>query len=400
MNTANIWLKMRAAGLREIDRSLEQIEQLLIRSELNIVEVLVLEGRCRELRMARWLIGNVPHKRSPKVSKTTSSRLIKVFKDNQSLWSNLHTFTIQSLGELENQTPTPLEIDILKQDKKRELIDIILQEFALLLEELQNSEVDTVQLLAKMPIILSDLWRTTTTKFLGKYYTLNYEGLDVEIVHVLIEDRKIVEAAIIHKIPLAYDLFNYLIFQSPLVINNTLYEAQTPEAIAQAQIILHNLVIQIANAVMQPLLNHFADVEEIKQKFYDYRLIPTRELERFRNNLSWHYRLESYWGEAQAIYESRFYLFTFTNTGIKKVDIYASRRHELVKLSGIPFLVTLLLELQDAIAPRLRSVTAFIGTGLVYLLKNVVGKGIGLIGKGILQGIGDSFSVGRRGDRL
>jgi len=167
MNTpTNIWLKMRTSGLKEIDRSLQGIQQQLIRSRLNIVEVLVLQGRYRELRMAKWLVGNVlfPNRLSTNISsKTRSSTFISVFnvKKNQSLWPNLYTSIIQSLEtSLENQTPTPLEIDILKQDKKRELIDIILQEFSLLLKELQNSELDAIQLLAKMPIILSDLWRS------------------------------------------------------------------------------------------------------------------------------------------------------------------------------------------------------------------------------------------------
>jgi hypothetical protein len=272
-----------------------------------------------------------------------------------------------------------------------------------LLAELQNSQLESVQLLDKMPVILSDLWRSATTKFLGKYSILNYEGQDIELVNVLLGDQKIVEVAILNKIPFGFDLCSYLLFKTSLVINNTVYDAQTPEAIAHAEIILNNLLIQVANAVMQPLLNNFADVEEIKQKFYSYQLIATREVERFRNNLSWHYRLESYWGEAQAIYESQYHLFTFTSSGIKKLDVYAHRRQELMKLSGIQFLVTLLLELYDAIAPRLRAITAFIGSGFVYVLKNILGKGIGLIGKGILQGIGDSFSFSRerrRGDRL
>jgi len=408
--------------LKQIDTALKAIEQQLISSPLNVIEVLVLQGRCRELRAARWLISRViypskdlknPKKIStPTKSKSKSSAISSQnYLSYESLYESLYESIVECLGmSLENQTSTPLEIDVLKEDKKRELLFMILQEFGLLLEELQNSqfnakksEQNLEKLLEKIPLILSDLWRSATTKFWGRYYTLKYEGKEIELVNELLKDRPIIEVAILSKIPFVFDLFSFLLFETDLVINNTTYEAQTPQAIARAKSILSNLLIQVANAVMQPLLNHFADVEEIKQKFYSYDLVTTREVERFRNNLSWHYRLENSWGEPQAIYESQFYLFTFTTSGIKKLNVYASRRHELVKLSGIPFLVTLWLELQDAIAPRLRAITAFIGAGLVYVLKNILGRGIGLIGKGILQGIGDSLNWGkvrRRSDRL
>lgn len=159
----------------------------------------------------------------------------------------------------------------------------------------------------------------------------------------------------------------------------------------RAETILQNLLIQLANGVVQPLLNRFADVEEVKQSFYDRRLISTREIERFRNNLSWKYRLENYTGEPEKIFESRYELFVLVSRGIAKISVYAPRSQELKKLSGIPLLVTLVLELRDAIAPRLRAAIAFIGNGFVYVLTQVIGRAIGLIGRGILQGLGGAL---------
>lgn len=37
---------------------------------------------------------------------------------------------------------------------------------------------------------------------------------------------------------------------------------------------------------------------------------------------------------------------------------------------------------------------AWVGKGVVYLLTQVIGRGLGLIGQGILQGIGQSVSSG------
>ena len=131
----------------------------------------------------------------------------------------------------------------------------------------------------------------------------------------------------------------------------------------RAELILDNLIIQIANAAIQPLLNHFADVEEVKHKFYRYNLIATREIERFRNDLSWKYRLEKYVSDPQLIFESRHVLFALSNPAIRKLTIYAPRTQELQQLEGVQLAITLVLELQDAIAPRLKSAITFLGNG-------------------------------------
>ena len=148
---------------------------------------------------------------------------------------------------------------------------------------------------------------------------------------------------------------------------------------------------------MQPLLNNFGYVEEIKQSFYDGKLISTREIERFRNDLSWKYRWDSYFVEPKAIFESRFWLYVLGDSGIKRISIYAPRNRELAQLSGWQLALTLVLEARDAIAPRVRAVISLLGAAVVFVLTQVIGRGIGLIGRGIIQGIGNSFQDSKFG---
>jgi hypothetical protein len=128
----------------------------------------------------------------------------------------------------------------------------------------------------------------------------------------------------------------------------------------------------------------------IKQRFYDRRLLSTREIERFRNDLSWRFRVDRYVAEPRAIFESQYRLFVLSDYGIERLNLYAPRTEELEALSGIQLAVTLALETRDAISPRLKSAIAFLGSGIVYVLTEVIGRGIGLIGRGILKGIGKS----------
>jgi len=395
ITVAQIRMRMRTLSFWQIDATLKEVEHLLNNPELNLLEIWILEGRRRELFAAKWLMNHLLWLPSDRQSAERLTQPLINDLTAPTPWALIYQTTLKNIDlGLENLTSTPLEIDILKPAKKQELLRLILEQFQLLINELAEAEINSNQLLEKIPTVLSDLWQAAISRFLGKYYQINYEGQAIELVNVLLQDQDLVRSAILAKIPLVFELCQYLLFQTPLIINNTAYDFETPAAIARSQVILDNLLVQVANAVMQPLLNHFADVEEIKQKFYDYHRMATREVERFRNDLSWRYRVEIYWGEPQAIYESQFQLFTLANSGINKIRIYAPRNRELAKLTGVRFLVTLLLELEDAIAPRLQTIMSFIGSGIVYLLKNVIGKGLGLIGNGILQGIGASFGDG------
>ena len=66
-------------------------------------------------------------------------------------------------------------------------------------------------------------------------------------------------------------------------------------------------------------------------------------------------------------------------------------------MTGLPWLITITLEIRDAIAPRVKALVGLIGNGAVYILTQVIGKGIGLIGRGIIQGVGNSFQEAKYG---
>jgi hypothetical protein len=107
--------------------------------------------------------------------------------------------------------------------------------------------------------------------------------------------------------------------------------------------------------------------------------------------------LERLYLEPKNIFESQYKLFTMTGRGIRQTLIYAPRTTELTDLSGLPYVVTLVLETRDAVAPRLRSVLSFMGNSVVYLLTELLGRGIGLVGRGVLKGLGNVWQDPRAG---
>lgn len=450
--TAKVWKKLRyqlgKSGLRQIDRALSEAnsdladcQESFAKNDLtSVLNLAITRGRRRELVTARWLVsqllpnslerengqsgssesGGIPKgDRASEASNTQdgqnseqslairneSALTVRYPVRSSELQSVLFNATAAKLesSPLLNVSEIPLEIDILRLGKKRELLYIVLRKLEAIIEELRFARIQPTELSKKRSSILNQLWQESLTDFIGKYYELKAiegnvvsnnieeETIAIEVVPLLLRDARIVGVFILDKIPLVEQLLGHLLFQFPLIIDNVSFGAGTIEAMQRAEALLQNLIIALANAVVQPLLNNLADVEEIKKSFYDRSLISTREIERFRNSLSWRYRLKEYVEEPKAIFESSFWLLAISDRGIQKVLIYAPRRDELVKLSGIQLTMTLVLETRDAIAPGVRAVVSFIGSGVVYLLTQVVGRGIGLIGRGIIQGIGNSM---------
>ena len=415
---AIIRANLRLSGLRRIDQALTEVEANLANPNRDRmgdrmgdrITKIVLAGQARELNAARWLVDRLwGEKTAPAIDSANndpqiyeevasfeleiSDRKINPLAVQASLWDK----TVKKLqSSLLNSSKTPLEIDVLKDEKKRQLLYIALRQVEQSITDLRFAQISPSQLALKIPDILKSIWQETVINFFGKYYALNdIANAEVNVVDVLLNDVVIIEAEFLEKIPQFDNFLSHLLFETELIVDNSTAAIGTTEAMQRVELILDNLIIQIANAVIQPLLNNFANTEEIKQNFYRYNLLATREIERFRNDLSWKYRLEKYITDPQLIFESRHMLLTFADRGIKRVSIYTPRNQELQNLEGVQLAVTLVLELQDAIAPRLKSAIAFIGSGFVYVLTNVIGRGIGLIGRGVLQGIGNAWQDSR-----
>jgi DNA-binding NarL/FixJ family response regulator len=409
---------LRLSGNAQIDANLAAVTAKLQIPGQPILERAMLAGQRRELLAARWLINHLLATSQPRqINDQNQSQaaeqlplpIVNIPDDRtitpntpsllspRALQATIFTSCLNKLQlPLQNVTDVSLEIDILRPDKKRELLYLILQKVADTLDDLRNSQIVINQLSEIKNSILHELWKEVSTEFFGKFSRVIFGNNQIEILNVILQSSGVVQTGILNQIPLVADFFSYLLFQTDLIIDNTNYSAGSFEANQQAEMLLENLLIQVGNAVVQPLLNYLGDIEDIKQKFYDRKLISTREIERFRNSLSWKYRMKNLVTEPKAIFESRYELFVFAPRGIAKTSIYAPRRQELAELSGIRLWVTLGLEFGDAIAPRLRSLLSFLGSGVVFVLTQIVGRGLGLIVRGILQGIGSvSLSEGK-----
>jgi DNA-binding NarL/FixJ family response regulator len=438
---AALRIRTRLSSVQQIEAVMAQIEAEQRRGRGSLLSEAVLAGRYRELRAARWLVrrllatpnfsdqgspmdrparpplgwGELAPARQSKVPSSLvrrgnpesgpgdvgaiSGRIIARIDTADRLALNqgdLATLVFERVfrklqGLLDNTSDVPLESDILRDDKKRELLYLVLRKVEDALAYLREAQVLPGQLPEKSSLVLQDLWQATVTDFFGRYYSLQVDTLEQPVVPTLLTEAPVVQAAILDRLPLVPMLLGHLLFNESIVVDGSFYQAAAPEAMARSQELLEHLVIQLANAVVQPLLNHFADVELMKKNLYHRRMMTSRDIERFRNDLSWRYRWDGLINEPRAIFESQHRLFGFTERGIQHQTIYAPRREELEQLSGLQRAVTLAVEARDAIAPRFRSAVSLVGSGIVYVLTDVIGRGIGLIGRGILRGVGGAW---------
>ncbi|MBE9078115.1 DUF3685 domain-containing protein [Romeria aff. gracilis LEGE 07310] len=421
-------ISLRLSAMQQIDQTLADLET--IAQPRYWINRAIVDGKRRELRAARWLVGQLwatprfddltrrtdtpdsaawlPRSESESQSRQTGTALLplpsalvaaapgRFQADPADVQATVFEGVFRKLQRrLENVSDVPLEIDILRVEKKRELLYIVLRQLEDRLEDLRHSQVQPGQLPERSRPVLEDLWDTVVIEFFGKYYTVQISGVEEAVVSLIQQEKPIVKAEILEPIPLVPSLLGHWLFQEPLLIDGAPYLATTPEAIRHSEILLENLIIQVGNAVMQPLLNRLSDVEPIKKSLYSRRLMSSREIERFRNELAWRYRWDQWVAQPKAIFESRYRLFILTAAGITETSVYAPRRDELNQLSGLQWATTLAFEARDALAPRVRAAIAFVGSGLVYVLTEVVGRGIGLVGRGILKGVGSAWQDSR-----
>ena len=180
----------------------------------------------------------------------------------------------------------------------------------------------------------------------------------------------------------------YWLFEQEIEIDKVNYPYNSIEGKEIEEILLQNLLLNIANAVMQFILNNFSDQAIIRYYLYEQEWKSSRKIAMFRNNLTWKYRREKYWAIPKNIFEDEYKVLKLDYQGITRGTISHPRIQELEQLQGLPWVVTMTIEFRDGVAKGVKATGDIIGKGLVRILE-VIGKGIGLVGRGILQGIGN-----------
>jgi hypothetical protein len=103
--------------------------------------------------------------------------------------------------------------------------------------------------------------------------------------------------------------------------------------------------------------------------------------------LGWQSRIKSVVKRPSEIYNSQQGIWIIRTTGIYYRVIYANRSDEIMTLRSFSLVTLVLIETKDFLLSRIDEVIYFFGSGVRYTLTSVVGQVIGLIWRGIIEGL-------------
>jgi hypothetical protein len=195
-------------------------------------------------------------------------------------------------------------------------------------------------------------------------------------------------------LPAALPMLAALVQAQPLLVDGRLLAPDEPQALLHLERLISNWLIRSAELISAEVLSCCSSWPELRRYLLRSDLLATRNLERLRNQLNSQQRWGSLFERPVQLYESRRLLYSFTDGAITPLLLTEPRDQELRQLSWSQQLITLSLEARDALAPQVQSFMSRLGDLVVVVLTQVIGRAIGLIGRGILQGLGRSVGRG------
>jgi hypothetical protein len=400
------WLLI--SGLQQIEQDLALCDQMLQAGPTHPVMMLLLQGRRRELWAARSLLhllwgplslawGPLPVPRpSMNGSKSLQSKasVPTVISLGQrtadGTWDAICGRLRQRIGdELSNRSGQLLALEGLQPQRRSDLLLALLEHLTLLRQQLRQDHEPSGQLRERWFALQDDLRRQALRHMASPYVQLPQEGSLRPVAETLMDHCDLSGSD--PELPDPQAMLAALVLDQPLLVDGQLLAPDAPLALLQLEQLVANWLVRSAEQLSAQVLTCCAAWPELRRYLLVPELLSTRNLERLRNQLNAQQRWSNWLERPVAVYESRRPLLTIDAGAITLRQQTEPRDQELRQLTWSQQLVTLALETRDALAPQLHSLIQGVGRVVVVLLTEVVGRAIGLVGRGIVQGMGRSL---------
>ena len=395
------WLLV--SGLQQISNDLQVIEALLAPPpEAGLLRFL-LEGRRRELRQAQalllWLWGPLQmgledvaplrQPQRPSSGRPESTAITLRQRNAAAVWDSIHGRLDDAVqAGLSNATGRLLAIEGLQPERRRELLLALLQQLDQVLVRLRTEELNADRWYELQP----ELRRQALTSMAGSYVQIPRNGVLLPVAAALLDDADL--GADDDDLPDPLGMLAPLLADQPVLVNGQLLPADDPRALLQLEMLVSNWLVRSAELIGAELLDACGRWPELRRYLLGERLLATRELDRLRNQLNSQLRWTDWVERPIQLYESRRMLFQMRGGRIEPRLLTEPRDEELNQQGWWQRQVALLLETRDALAPQVQAVVQRLGDLAVVLLTQVLGRAIGLVGRGIAQGMGRGLGRG------
>jgi len=275
-----------------------------------------------------------------------------------------------------------LGIDILKDDVKKELLALAvlrLEEFFVKLA----TQPDYSNFLQKNgKALFFDCIKKVCEDFLTKKYGYKVAINIASLKNSLYVKNTLRDTEILFKVP-----FYSLMDPNSSVFRSVYYPIYNSASGSFLEALVDNLILEISNCVVYFSLVNFSSVYAFRQILYRSKFLSLRNLERFKNNLNWQLYIKSYIQRPINLYNNRYEIYILKTTGIYCRTIYANRTKELMSLKNLSLLTIVFIEIGDFITSRFDEAVFVISKSIRYTLTSVLGQVIGLIWRGIIEGL-------------
>ena len=284
-------------------------------------------------------------------------------------------------SSLENQTNFLLGTDLLRTQVKQELFKTVAlsveKKFFGVLKENQTA-VSVSQGKKILLEIVCDCTKIFLSRHYGTKIPLNSNAIKSTPYFIEISN----DADILIAVP-----FSALINHEAQIFQSIFYPVYNSANFKLLEALFENLIIVITNCIMAIVASDFANVWTIRQTLYKSSFLSVRNSEQFKNTLALQNRIRVFIKRPKSLYNNEYNIFLIRANGIYCRSIYANRAEALFTLNKFPLFVINYIELQDFLVARSNGAFLLLGRSTQYFLTSVVGRVIGLIWKGVLDGL-------------
>ncbi|WP_269623017.1 DUF3685 domain-containing protein [Prochlorococcus marinus] len=387
-------------SFKEIDLELFRLNELLIKPSHNFLILLAIKGRQRELKSAKsfliWFWSPLSISLERKINKVNATKYATSItiseKNSKAVWKEIFSRIQDSINSgIDNATESLFAIEGLNKEKQIVLLRSLLHEINDLFIKLQTENLqDSNNYLDTWNSMQIHLRQMALRKLTGGYLRLLLNDNLIQVTDELISRTELTD--IDEDLPKASPMLDSIISNKPLLVDGKLLPPDDPRALIKLEELISNWLIRTGEIISSEIINVCSQWPELRDYLLTPSLFSTRELERLRNTLNsqkrWQYNIQ----RPIHLYESKRKFYQLNNGKIQSILVNETRDVELRSLGWWQKQITLLIEARDALAPQLQSFLKHFGDVMVLILTNVLGRAIGLVGKGIMQGMGRTIS--------
>jgi len=399
--------KILSSGLKQIDHEINTIIKYLNKDLTPNIYKFILKGRLRELITAKSLLiflwGNLLDMNIDETIRDNLSYAKQIDqetvfikeKNNFEIWDLIFNrliekYTNNSIDLCVNKST--LIISGLKKEFISRVIFNTLNELNNLIKNIKENYSDQ-EYKENLDDLIFQLKKNTLINIIDSYTRIKKNGVLISINDFILsqfENMTNVDDFESHDI---FTIIEPIINNEPLYHNGKILPLYETESFKIFESIISNWVLRNSNLMAADIFNYCSGWPELRNLFINPKLQATRSFERFRNNINNYDRWHSNFYMPVYLYESKREYIDIVDNNFIRYFKNENREKDIDKLTWFQKQITLLVEIRDAISPQLEVAIKYIGNIFVTILTKIVGKAIGLIGKGILQGLGRSKSI-------